>query len=510
LSDVDGAGLNIAEWILRAGADRPEASAIRCHAAGIDRGLTHGALRTRVMRTAGALRAAGLGPEQRVLVALPDLPELIEVFLGAIWSGAVPIVVNPGLTPETQRALVLDCGPVLAVTGAATGALGIPALTVEIDGRGTLADAVARAAPLAAPAATHAEDPAFWLLSSGTTGKAKGVVHLHRSVTHVVEGYGREILGLGAGDVCHATSKMFFAYGLGASLYLPLAAGASVALSPEPFAAARTWATLARERPSLFFAVPSVYRALLDQAPAGAADALASVRIAVSAGESLPEPLFEEWRRRFGVEILDGVGSTEMLHIYLSNRPGAVARGTVGRPVPGCEVRLVCDDGSPTAAGEIGMMLVRGGSLAERYWRRLEATRRAFHGEWYVSGDRATCGPDGTYRVLGRADDLFKVSGQWVLPSEVEALIAAVPGVVEVAVVADETGAGLLEVVACVVTDGDTEAAEIVARVQAEAAARLPRYKRPGRVVVVDRLPRTATGKLQRAVLRERVARGGC
>ncbi len=505
---MESAGLNIAEWILRAGADRPEATAIRCHAAGIERCLTHGELRTRVMRTATALRAAGLGAEGRVLVALPDLPELIEVFLGAIWSGAVPIVVNPGLTPEAQRALVLDCGPVLAVTGAATGALGIPALTVEMDGGGTLADAVERAAPLATPAATHAEDPAFWLLSSGTTGKAKGVVHLQRSVTHVAEGFGRAILGLGAGDVCHATSKMFFAYGLGASLYLPLAAGATVALSPEPFAPTRTWATLARERPSLFFAVPSVYRALLDQAPADAADALASVRIAVSAGESLPEPLFEEWRRRFGIEILDGIGSTEMLHIYLSNRPGAVVRGTVGRPVAGYDVRLVCDDGSPTPAGEIGMMLVRGGSLAERYWRRLEATRRAFQGEWYVTGDRALCGPDGTYRVLGRSDDLFKVSGQWVLPTEVEALVAGVPGVVEVAVVAGETAAGLLEVVACVVADGSVTAAEVAERVQAEAAAGLPRYKRPGRVVVLDALPRTPTGKLQRTVLRERVARG--
>jgi acyl-coenzyme A synthetase/AMP-(fatty) acid ligase len=322
----------------------------------------------------------------------------------------------------------------------------------------------------------------------------------------VCNGYGRGILGVGAGDVFHATSKMFFAYGLGASVYLPLAAGATAVLSSEPFAPARTWALVARERPSLLFAVPTIYRALLDAAPEAAREALSSVRIAVSAGESLPEPLFDEWRRRFGVEILDGIGSTEFLYIYLSNRPGSVLPGTVGRPVPGYEIRLVDENERPVAEGEVGMMLVRGGSLAERYWRRLDATRRAFRGEWFVSGDRAVRSADGTYRILGRADDLFKVSGQWVLPADVETVIATVPGVREAAIVAGETAAGLLEAVACIVVDGSATPEDIERRVRTTAAERLPRYKRPGRVVVLDALPRTATGKLQRKVLRDRLA----
>ncbi|HJQ84331.1 MAG TPA: AMP-binding protein, partial [Candidatus Binatia bacterium] len=347
----------------------------------------------------------------------------------------------------------------------------------------------------------------FWLLSSGTTGRPKGVIHVHRSIPAACEGYGEAVLGLRPTDVCHATSKIFFAYGLGASVYLPLAAGASVVLSPEPFDAARTWELLARERPSVLFSVPSVYRALLDAAPADAPGVTAAVRMAVSAGESLPPALFDDWRTRFGLEILDGLGSTELLHVYLSNRPGDVVRGTVGRPVPGYDVRVVGDDGMPVADGEVGTLHVRGATLAERYWRRLEATRRAFAGEWYVSGDRAIRNADGTVRVLGRADDLFKVSGQWVLPAEVEAVVATVPGVREAAVVGSENGAGLLEVIACVVPDGSASADEIDGRVRETAAAGLARYKRPARIVVLDALPRTATGKLQRSVLRDTIGR---
>ena len=502
--------LNTAEWILRAGAQRDDAVAIRCCDDGLSRELSYGQLRERVMRTAAALRDAGLEPERRVLVALPDVPELIEVFLGAIWAGGIPILVNPGLRADQYRPFVVDFRPPLLVTtpelASALEDTGVASLSMARNGSGTLRDVVDRATPLASVAVTDGDDPAFWLLSSGTTGRPKGVVHLHRSVPCVCATYGQEVLGITERDVCYATSKMFFAYGLGASLYLPLAAGATVVLSPEPFSPARTWEILTRAHPSLFVAVPSVYRALVDAVPDEARDALSSVRIAVSAGESLPERVFDEWRRRFGIEILDGIGSTEMLHIYLSNRTGAVVRGSVGRPVPGYDARLVAEDGSAVADGEPGMMLVRGGSLAERYWRRLEATRRAFQGEWYVSGDIAVREGDGTFRILGRTDDLFKVNGQWVLPADVEAVIASVPGVGEAAVVSSATAGGLLEVVACVVADGSATAAEIAERVHAAAAAHLPRYRRPGRVVFVGALPRTATGKLQRKLLRDQLA----
>jgi 4-hydroxybenzoate-CoA ligase len=507
---MSSATLNAAEWILRAGAERSDAVALRYRGTSTARDLSYGELRERVTRSAAALRAAGLHAERRVLVALPDLPELVEVFLGAMWGGAVPILANPGLRTADYRAFVDDFQPTLLVTtpdiAATLADVRVPILTADVDGGGTLRDVVDAASPLAAPAATHADDPAFWLLSSGTTGRPKGVVHLHRAIPCICSAYGREILGMAAADICHATSKIFFAYGLGASVYFPLAAGATVVLSPEAFVPARTWAIVARERPSILFSVPSVYRALLDAAPANAREALSSVRIAVSAGEAFPEPLFAEWQRRFGVEILDGVGSTEMLHVYASNRPGCVVPGTVGQPVPGYEVRLVADDGSDVPDGEVGMMRVRGGSLAERYWRRLDATRQAFQGEWYVSGDRAVRSADGSLRILGRADDLFKVSGQWVLPTDVEAVIASVPGVREAAVVAGDGAAGLLEVVACVVLDGAATTDEVERRVRATAAERLPRFKRPGRVVVLDALPRTATGKLQRKILRDQLA----
>jgi len=492
--------LNVAEWILRAGERRPDATAIRYRGAAV----SYATLRERVARTAGALRARGLARERRVLVALPDTPELVQTFLGAIWAGAIPILLNPALRADDYRAFVDDFRPdlLIATDDVAAAVDDVPTLTTK-----TLGALVEASAPLSTPAATDADDPAFWLLSSGTTGRPKGVVHLHRSVPVVCAGYGREILGIEPTDVCHATSKGFFAYGLGASVYLPLAAGATVVLVPEPFAPARTWATLAAERPSLFFAVPSVYRALLEAAPDGARDALSTVRVAVSAGEALPESLFDEWHRRFGVAILDGIGATEMLYIYCTNRRGRIVPGSVGMPAPGYEVRLEADDGAPAADGEVGMMRVRGGSLAERYWRRVDATRGAFQGEWYATGDRAVRSPDGTFRILGRGDDLFKVSGQWVLPTDVEAVVATVRGVREVAVVGNETGTGLLEVVACVVPDDGAGADGIEGAIRTASAERLPRYKRPGRVVFVDALPRTATGKLQRAVLRETIRR---
>jgi acyl-coenzyme A synthetase/AMP-(fatty) acid ligase len=296
---------------------------------------------------------------------------------------------------------------------------------------------------------------------------------------------------------------MFFAYGLGASLYFPFAAGACSVLSPEPFDPSRSWRLLAEERPTLLFAVPSVYRALLDHAGASR-ESLASVRLCLSAGEGLPESLFEQWRQRFGLEIVDGIGSTEALHIYLSNRPGACHPGTLGMPVPGYEVRIVDEAGRDAAAHAPGMMLVRGGSLAAGYWHRREATERAFLGEWFVTGDQAVREEDGSYRVLGRVDDMLKVSGQWVSPSDVEEAIRAVEGVVDCGVVGVPDAAGLTELVACVVAAGSED---LTAAIEACCAQRLARYKRPKRVVAFASLPRTPTGKLQRFRLREMVER---
>src|SRR6184192_4835810 len=458
---------------------------------------------------AAAFERLGIQEEQRVLVILPDCPEYVYAFLGAIWAGAVPVLVSTFLRPgdslpfvrETRARAVITTAAVADVLEAETRPLPM-VLTVGGGRSGTLWQAIEDAPASPAPFPTHRDDPAFWLYSSGTTGRPKGVVHRHRDILHAVESYGRHILGVHARDVAHATSKLFFAYGLGASLYFPLAAGAAVVLSPEPFSPARTWKILSEERPSLFFAVPAVYRALLGHAPPRADEAVAGLRRLVSAGEALPEAIFLAWKERFGQEIIDGLGSTEALHVFLSNQPGDCTPGTLGRPVPGYEVQVVDESGVPVATGEVGQLRVRGGSIAAGYWQRAEATRRAFRGEWFVTGDQAIENADGTFRLLGRTDDMLKVSGQWVSPLEVEGVIAAVDGVRECAAIGCAGESGLMELVACVVSaPGEEEG--VRQRIERACAERLPRFKRPKRVAFLASLPRSATGKVQRFVLRD-------
>ena len=331
--------LNVAAEILRHGDDASVALRLRSETERSD--VSRGELRRRVCQVATALRQSGVQEEQRVLVVLPDSPEYVYAFLGAIWAGAVPVLVNAFLRPGDYLPFVRETRARAVITTRAVAEALAPAteppalLTVGPARSGSFWRAIEDQPPSSAPFPTHPDDPAFWLYSSGTTGRPKGVVHRHRSILHAVESYGRHVLDVRADDVAYATSKLFFAYGLGASLYFPLTAGASVVLSPEPFSPARTWKLLAEERPSLFFAVPSAYRALLDHAPAGAREALSRLRRILSAGEALPETIFREWKERFGQEIIDGLGSTEALHIFLSNRPGECAPGMLGRPVPG-------------------------------------------------------------------------------------------------------------------------------------------------------------------------------
>ena len=502
--------LNVAAEILRHGDDASVALRLRSETERSD--VSRGELRRRVCQVATALRQSGVQEEQRVLVVLPDSPEYVYAFLGAIWAGAVPVLVNAFLRPGDYPSFVRETRARAVITTAAVAEALAPAtgppvlLTVGPARSGSLWRAIDEQPPSCAPLPTHPDDPAFWLYSSGTTGRPKGVVHRHRSILHAVESYGRHVLDVRADDVAYATSKLFFAYGLGASLYFPLTAGASVVLSPEPFSPARTWKLLAEERPSLFFAVPSVYRALLDHAPVGTPEAVSRVRRLLSAGEALPETISREWKERFGQEIIDGLGSTEALHVFLSNRPGECAPGTLGRPVPGYEVQVVDEDGAPAARGEIGALRVRGDSIAAGYWQRSEATRRAFQGEWFVTGDQAVESADGRFRVLGRTDDMLKVSGQWVSPLDVENVVAGVDAVRECAVVGAAGESGLIELVACVVaTAGDVE--RLRERIDRACAEALPRFKRPKRIVVLDALPRTATGKLQRFVLRDAIRR---
>ena len=496
--------MNVAEAILRPGDDASAAIRVRGDARRAE--MTRGELRHAVRQAAAALARLGVQEEQRVLVALPDGPEAVVAVLGAMWNGSVPVLLSSFLPAEAYAAF-LDESRARAVvtTGALAGGLrgrGTPALGVEADGSGSFRDAIAREPASAEPFPAHDDDPALWLYSSGTTGRPKGVVHLHRGVRHVVETYGAQVLGTRPGDVLYATSKLFFAYGLGASLWLPLGAGATTVLAPDAFVPARTWRILAEERPTVFFSVPSAYRTLLEHAPPDAAAVLARVRVVVSAGEALPESLFLAWRERFGVDILDGLGSTEALHIFLSARRGACRAGTVGRPVPGYEVEIVDERGVPIPPGTPGALRVRGDSVAAGYWQRREATARAFGGGWFTTGDQAVQDADGAFRVLGRIDDLLKVSGQWVSPLDVEAVVLTVDGVRECGVVGAPGDGGLTEVVACVVS-GDAEDT-VRARIAA-ACECLPRHQRPRRIVLVEALPRTPTGKLQRFALRAAV-----
>lgn len=496
--------MNAAAEILRPGDDA--SPAIRVHGDARRLAVRRGELRRGVRQAAAAFARLGVQEEQRVLVALPDGPEAVYAVLGAMWNGSVPVLVSSFLAGDAYAPFLDESRARAVVTTTAIAASlrgrGTPALTVDGDGAGSFREALAREPASAEPFPTNADDPALWLYSSGTTGRPKGVVHLHRGVRHVIDSYGAQILGTRPDDVAYATSKLFFAYGLGASLCFPLAAGATTVLAPDAFVPARTWRILAEERPTLFFSVPSAYRALLEHAPADASAVLAGIRLLVSAGESLPEALFLAWKERLGVEILDGLGSTEALHIFLSARPGSGRGGTVGRPVPGYEVEIVDDHGMPVATGTPGTLRVRGDSIAAGYWQRRDATARAFGGGWFTTGDRAVQDVDGAFRILGRTDDMLKVSGQWVSPLDVEAVLLAVEGVRECGVVGAAGEGGLTEVVACVVSADPEDA--ICARIAA-ACEHLPRYKRPKRIVIVEALPRTPTGKLQRFALRDAV-----
>jgi benzoate-CoA ligase len=516
--------LNVAAELLRSGTETPNRPALRVRTEATRYEVDYGELGIAVRRFAGALRQLGVEEEQRVVIALPDVPELAIAFLGSIWAGALPVLVNPGLRRDDYEFFVSDTRARLVVVGATAdeaiaAAKSAPWLTkkpavwtVALTGdRATspFSAALEAASEAAEPFPSHADDDAFWIYSSGTTGRPKGTVHRQRDILHVVAGYGRHVLEIGERDVVFSTSRMFFAYGLGASLYLPVSVAGCSVISPEPFSPSRAWRVLREERPTLMFAVPSVYRALLDHPSSSEGTAaLDSVRLCISAGEGLPESIFREWQKRFGREIVDGIGSTEALHIYLSNRPGQCRPGALGTPVPGYEVKIVDDRGRELGSGERGTMMVRGTSLAARYWRRREASERAFLGDWFVTGDQAVRDDDGVYRVLGRVDELMKVAGQWVSPLDVEEIIREVDGVVECGVVSLPGANGLAELVACVVTAAASPA-DLVETVTRHCAERLPRHSRPKRVLPLDALPRTATGKLQRFRLREMLSPAG-
>ncbi len=479
--------------------------------------LTYAELAERVDRAANALRGLGIEPEQRVLLCLLDTVDFPTLFLGAIKAGIVPVPVNTLLTTadydfmlrdSRARALIVSdalydrFAPILAKQPALKQV--VVSGSQPVEGRRLLSDLLAAAPPRAKAAETTADDICFWLYSSGSTGTPKGTVHLQSHLILTAELYAKPILGIAESDVVFSAAKLFFAYGLGNGLTFPLAVGATSVLMAERPTPASVARVLKQHRPTIFYGVPTLYASML-ASPELPARSEVALRRCVSAGEALPEDIGKRWTGHFGVEILDGIGSTEMLHIFLSNRPGEVRYGTTGQPVPGYDIRLVDETGAPVEPGTIGELQISGPTSAAFYWNQRERSRHTFLGAWTRSGDKYVEDEDGYFTYCGRSDDMLKVSGNYVSPFEVEAALLAHEAVLEAAVVAQLDEQKLVKPKAYVVVKPGAVASPALAEaLQLHVKSRLAPYKYPRWIEFIDELPKTATGKIQRFKLRAR------
>jgi benzoate-CoA ligase family protein len=477
-----------------------------------DESVTYGELAARVNRAGNALLGLGLEPGARLVMMVKDSPAFFYLFWGAIKAGIVPVPVSTMLRASDYSFMLEDSGcgacaysPEFAaeVVPALEAADPGPAQHLATEGAGTtLVSLMAAASDSLAPAPAAAEDDCFWLYSSGTTGTPKGAVHRHRDMVVTSEHYGVATLGLREDDVCFSAAKLFFAYGLGNAMTFPLWLGATAVLLPGPPSPDSTFEIIETHKPSVFFGVPTLYAAQLKALEAGPRD-LASLRVCVSAGEALPAALYRRWKERVGVDILDGIGSTEALHIFISNRPGDVKPGTSGRVVPGYRARIVGDDGAEVKAGDSGRLLIAGDSLARIYWNNPEKTAATMVGDWLDTGDTYIFDADGTYLYCGRNDDMMKVGGIWCSPFEIEAKLIEHPKVLEAAVVGRVDEAELIKPEAFVVLDDPADAGPDTAEeLLRHCKQGLARYKYPRWFNFVDSLPKTATGKIQRFKLR--------
>ncbi|HKE18760.1 MAG TPA: benzoate-CoA ligase family protein [Kofleriaceae bacterium] len=505
--------------------------AIRCR----EGDVTYAELAANVDRCGNALRRAGLAPGERMLMVVKDCPEFFYLFWGAIKAAIIPVPLNVILRAADYRAILDDSAAAavvfspefaVEVEGALTGPeerrptparataepppsdrpRSIPRIALPVEGdevclRRLMGEAPAELEPVAAEATA----PCFWLYTSGSTGRPKGAVHRHRDMVVTSELFGRGVLGVQADDVIFSAAKLFFAYGLGNAMTFPLwAGGTSVLLDVRP-TAQNTLETIERTRPTLYFGVPTLYASQLQVLETASPD-LSSLRVCVSAGEPLPAELYRRWKQRTGLTILDGLGSTEALNTFLSNRPGDVRPGTSGRPVPGYEVRILGPGGGEAAPGEQGRLQVRGDSTAICYWNDPERTARSMQGDWLDTGDTYFRDDDGYYHHCGRSDDMMKVGGIWCSPSEIESRLMEHADVREAAVVGVPDAHGILKPEAWVVLrDGVAPSDALAEALVTHCKSHLARYKFPRRVHFVGELPRTATGKVQRYLLRQQI-----
>lgn len=486
--------------------------------------ISYGQLAERVNRAANALKGLGLGLEDRIMLAHLDTVDFPSVFLGAIKAGIVPIAGNTLLTTADYEFMLNDSRAKALVVSEALLPTFAPLLEkrsaklpflqhVIVSGKDahaqlSLAALMEKAAAACEPAPTTCDDACFWLYSSGSTGQPKGTVHMHSHLIQTAELYAVPVLGIREDDLVFSAAKLFFAYGLGNSLTFPMSVGATAILMAERPTPASVFQRLQQHRPTIFYGVPTLYAALLATPDMPKREAL-NLRVCTSAGEALPADIGERWTRHFGVEILDGIGSTEMLHIFLSNRPGEVRYGSTGKAVPGYALRVVDDAGNAVKPGEIGELQINGPTSAGCYWNNRAKSRATFMGDWTRSGDKYTVDAAGYYTYSGRTDDMLKVGGIYVSPFEVEGALLTHPDVLEAAVIGQPDEDQLIKPKAYIVTKaGVTANAALAERLQQHVKSKLAPYKYPRWVEFASELPKTATGKIQRFKLRAKSQSG--
>ncbi len=498
---------NIADYLLdaRLREGRGDSPAVRTDL----RTWTYAEIHALANRYGNLLASSGGDPEDRILIALPDGADFVGALFGTLKIGAVVVMVNPRLAAEEAASLLEYTRARLVVTHAETAEMWrriasdlrqaratrevLVVGTPEFEKRLTATSHALETFP------AHADDPAIWLFSGGTTGRPKAVIQTHRSFRHTTECYGLGVLGYTDRDVTLSVPKLYFGYATGSNLFFTFAAGGTSVLFPEPVTADLLFDKIASHRPTVLVNVPTMVQKLVSH-PRAAAEKLDSLRLATSAGEALPIELYERWKAAFGVDLLDGLGTAEMWHIFISNRPGAVRPGTLGTVVPGFEIKACDESGRSLPPGETGWLWVRGGARAIAYWQHQEKTEQAFRGEWYVSGDLVAIDAEGYVTYHGRGDEMLKVGGKWLAPQEVEGCLLQHPAVAEAAVVGVVDASGLMKPVAHVVARERREG--LADELKGFVRDRLAPYKHPREIMFVDSLPRTHLGKVDRGKLR--------